>query len=161
MRSLLLALAILTLPLAAGAQGWREHRRDGGGHAGYAESPQRRYEAPARRPNGPAPRNVPYPTAPRPGPVYNGPVYNGPPVGPVQRPSWQQPQERARDQVRMGRRVPLPMVIERLRRSTGADYIDTREGRAPDGRPLYVLRFRQHGRYIDVPVDAETGEVQR
>jgi hypothetical protein len=155
MRSLLLALAILATPLSAGAQGgWREHR---GGGGGYGAAPAQRYQAPARRPNGPAPRGgQPQPAARPPGPVYNGP-----PGGPAQRPPWQQPQERARDQVRMGQRVPLPQVIERLRRTTGAEYIDTREGRAPNGRPLYILRFRQHGRYIDVPVDAETGDVQR
>jgi hypothetical protein len=57
--------------------------------------------------------------------------------------------------------VPLPFVIERLHRSMGADYVDTREVNDPQGRPMYVLRFRRHGRYIDVPVDAETGMVQR
>jgi hypothetical protein len=149
MRSLLLALVILALPLSAGAQGgWRE-RRDGG--RGFAEAPAHRYDAPARRPNGPPPRGGPS----QPGARPPGPVYNGPPGGPAQRPAWRQAP------VVTVRRVPLPQVIERLRRSTGADYVDTREARAPDGRPLYVLRFRQHGRYVDVPVDAETGEVQR
>jgi hypothetical protein len=52
-------------------------------------------------------------------------------------------------------------VIERLSRQMGAEYVYTREAVDPSGRPIYVLRFRQHGRYIDVPVDAETGEVHR
>jgi len=67
----------------------------------------------------------------------------------------------ARAAVRAGRRVPLPYVIERLRHQMGAEYVNAREVNDPSGRPMYVVRFRQRGRYIDVPVDAETGAVQR
>jgi hypothetical protein len=94
-----------------------------------------------------------------PGPMRRGPY--GPPPSVYAPPPFRTQQERARDAVRAGRRVPLPYVIERLRHQMGAEYVDAREVNDPSGRPMYVVRFRQRGRYIDVPVDAETGAVQR
>jgi hypothetical protein len=148
MRSLFAAMLILAAPLSAVAQP-RGHEGHGGGPA-YGG---------ARRPGGPGPA-APY-HGPPPGAGGRldfgapGPGYGAPP------PRYVTPQQHAREEVRSGRRVPLPMVIGRLSREMNAEYVATREDRDPQGRPRYVLRFRQRGRYIDVPVDAETGEVQR
>jgi hypothetical protein len=159
MRSLVAALLILATPLCAQAEGrWRESR----GAPAFA------YAAPGRGP-GPGAMRRPYGPPPQrqggPPPGYGGPPPQGgyggrPPQGGYAGPP-RNPQERARAGVLAHQRVPLPVVIERLRRQTGAEYVDTREVRDPLGRPLYVLRFRQRGRYIDVAVDAVTGEVQR
>ena len=162
MRPLLAVLLILAMPLCAQAGShWRDSRGaqppayTGGGRPAYAPPPHGGYRGP------PSPYAPPPPPPPHGG--YRGPPGPfGPPPGPAYAvPSPRTQQQRARDDVRSGRRAPLPIVIERLRRSTGAEYVDTREVRDPSGRPLYVLRFRQRGRYFDVPVDAETGLVQR
>ena len=157
MRSLVAALLILATPFSALAQGrWREGR--GAPPAAYGPGPEGR--------GGP----------PRGGPVYGGPVYGrpgfygpppvrqgpyGPPPPVYAGPPPRNQQERAREAVRAGRRVPLPYVIEHLRHQMGAEYVDAHEVNDPSGRPMYVVRLRQRGRYIDVPVDAETGAVQR
>jgi hypothetical protein len=91
--------------------------------------------------------------------MRRGPYAPPPPI--YAEPRFRTQQERARDAVRAGQRVPLPYVIERLHRQMGAEYVGAREVNDPSGRPTYVVRFRQRGRYVDVPVDAETGAVQR
>ncbi len=161
MRTLLAVLLILATPLCAQAG---SHWRDSGGAQppAYTGGGRPAY-APPPPPHG-GYRGPPSPYAPPPphGGYRGPPAPYGLPPGPAYAvPSPRTQQQRARDDVRSGRRAPLPMVIERLRRSTGAEYVDTREVRDPSGRPLYVLRFRQRGRYFDVPVDAETGLVQR
>lgn len=159
MRSLLVALLILAAPFSARAEDGEHGRHGGAGRPYAAAGPQPRYEGGPRRDARGGPMMGPgrYPGPPA---RYLGPGASGPPTSSGRGP-WRSPQEQARDQVRQGRRVPLPQVIARLRRTTGADYVDTREISGPGGRPVYLLRFRQHGRFIDVPVDAETGEVQR
>lgn len=160
MRSLVAALLILATPFSVLAGGrWRE----GHGAPPGVYGPGR----PMQPPPGGGPRE-----GPRDGPMYpHGPAYYdgpamrrgpyGPPPGVYAAPPYRSQQERAREAVRAGRRVPLPYVIERLRHQMGAEYMGVREVNDPSGRPMYVVRFRQHGRIIDVPVDAETGAVQR
>lgn len=134
MKRIVATLLLLATPLSAQAsEGWREPR-------GVAAEPHGLYAAPPQRP-------------------YAGPP--GPQAGPRGGPPPRTQQERARQAVRAGQRVPLPVVIDRLRHQTGAEYVDAREVTDAYGRPLYLLRFRQRGRYFDVPVDAETGQVQR
>lgn len=153
MRSLVAALLILATPFSVLAGGrWRE------GHG----APPGVY-GPGRPMQGPPREGPMYPRGPA---YYEGPPQMrrgpyGPPPGVYAAPPYRSQQERAREAVRAGRRVPLPYVIERLRHKMGAEYVDAREVNDPSGRPMYVLRFRQRGRYIDVPVDAETGAVQR
>ena len=150
MRSLVAALLILATPFSVlAADRGREGR--GAPAAVYGRGPGRQM-GPPRGPvyGGPAD----YGPAPmRRGPYAPPPVYASPP--------FRTQQERAREAVRAGRRVPLPYVIEHLRHQMNAEYVDAREVNDPSGRPMYVVRFRQRGRYIDVPVDAETGAVQR
>ena len=159
MRSLVAALLILATPFSALAgDRWREGR--GAPAAAYGQGPAR----PMGPPRGPGYGGPPYygPGGPGgPGPMRQGPYAPPPPRGYGGPPPPRTQQERARDAVRAGRRVPLPLVIEHLRHQMGAEYVDAREVNDPSGRPMYVVRFRQHGRYIDVPVDAETGAVQR
>jgi hypothetical protein len=148
MKSLVATLVILATPLCAQAEP-RWHASRGGEHLyAYAApegGPRRAYGPPPRQGRGGPP------------PAYVGP----PPQGPYQGPP-RSPQQRAREDVRAGRRAPLPAVIERVSRQMGgAQYVNVRETRDAYGRPIYVLRFLQRGRIIEVPVDAETGEVQR
>jgi hypothetical protein len=177
MRLLVAVLLMLATPLCALA-GPRWNAGHGAPPAAYGGAPGRGYQHPEYGNPG---RGYPHPGYGAPPRGYERPEYGGPPRGyrgpspygegpafgegpygapPYGGPSPRTQQQRARDDVRSGRRVPLPFVIERLRRSHG-EYVDTREVRDPQGRPMYVLRFRQRGRYVDVPVDAETGAVQR
>jgi uncharacterized membrane protein YkoI len=72
-----------------------------------------------------------------------------------------QQQDEARDRVRGGELVPLPRVLESIRRRTPGRHLDTGledEG----GRPVYRVRWAANdGRRIDYLVDARTGAVLR
>ena len=74
---------------------------------------------------------------------------------------WRQQQNEARDAVRRGRHVPLPQVLETLRRRTPGRQLDVGiEQHA--GRSMYRVRWAAaDGRRIDYLVDAETGAVVR
>ena len=74
---------------------------------------------------------------------------------------WRQQQNEAREAVRRGKHVPLPVVLETLRRRTPGRILDSGiEERG--GRTLYRVRWAaDDGRRIDYLVDAETGAIVR
>ena len=74
---------------------------------------------------------------------------------------WRQQQNEARDAVRRGRHVPLPQVLETLRRRTPGRILDS--GLEQHGaRTVYRVRWAAaDGRRIDYLVDAETGAILR
>ena len=74
---------------------------------------------------------------------------------------WRQQQNEARDAVRRGKHVPLPQVLETLRRRTPGRILDSGiEERG--GRTMYRVRWAAaDGRRIDYLVDAETGAIVR
>ena len=75
--------------------------------------------------------------------------------------AWRQQQNEARDAVRRGKHVPLPQVLETLRRRTPGRILDSGiEERG--GRAMYRVRWAaDDGRRIDYLVDAETGAIVR
>jgi uncharacterized membrane protein YkoI len=74
---------------------------------------------------------------------------------------WRQQQNEAREAVRRGQHVPLPRVLDTLRRRTPGRILDSgieQHG----GRTLYRVRWAANdGRRIDYLVDAETGAIVR
>ncbi|HEX8570465.1 MAG TPA: PepSY domain-containing protein [Caulobacteraceae bacterium] len=74
---------------------------------------------------------------------------------------WRQQQNEARDAVRRGQHVPLPQVLETLRRRTPGRILDSGI-EEHGGRKMYRVRWAAaDGRRIDYLVDAETGAVVR
>ena len=74
---------------------------------------------------------------------------------------WRQQQDEARDAVRRGRHVPLPQVLDTLRRRTPGRILDSGIEEL-GGRKMYRVRWAtDDGRRIDYLVDAETGAVVR
>ena len=74
---------------------------------------------------------------------------------------WRQQQDEARDAVRRGQHVPLPRVLETLRRRTPGRQLDAGL-EVRDGRTVYRVRWAAaDGRRIDYLVDAESGAVVR
>ena len=74
---------------------------------------------------------------------------------------WRQQQDEARDAVRRGRHVPLPRVLETLRRRTPGRQLDAGL-EVRDGRTVYRVRWvAVDGRRIDYLVDAESGAIVR
>ena len=74
---------------------------------------------------------------------------------------WRQQQNEARDAVRRGKHVPLPQVLDTLRRRTPGRILDSGI-EEHGGRAMYRVRWAAaDGRRIDYLVDAETGAVVR
>lgn len=73
---------------------------------------------------------------------------------------WRAQQDEARAAVRAGRHVPLAKVLDSIRARTPGRQLDTALERAPDGRPMYRVRWAaDNGRRIDYMVDAESGAI--
>ena len=75
--------------------------------------------------------------------------------------AWRQQQNEARDAVRRGKHVPLPQVLDTLRRRTPGRILDSGI-EEHGGRTMYRVRWAAaDGRRIDYLVDAETGAIVR
>jgi hypothetical protein len=87
--------------------------------------------------------------------LADGPRGHGPPSDQGQGPHREQ--ERAFEDTRDGRSMPLPMLEQRvLPRMGGADYL------GPEIRGgTYRMKFIQNGRVIWVDVDPQTGRIIR
>jgi hypothetical protein len=113
-----------------GGDGWRGRGGDWGGRASFA------------------------------GDDHGGPDRGPPPRGPNSlREGYGPQQDEARRGVREGGFVPLPQVLEDLRRRTPGRQLDTGI-EDYDGRPSYRVRWvDRSGRRMDFIVDARTGAV--
>jgi hypothetical protein len=97
---------------------------------------------------------------------YATPGYPSP-LGPYAAPvgggwggDWRAEQYEVRRAVRDGRHVPLSQAIAAVRQRAPGHVLDAAMEAAPDGRPLYRLRWATNdGRRIDYLVDAATGAI--
>ncbi|HWF01079.1 MAG TPA: PepSY domain-containing protein [Caulobacteraceae bacterium] len=141
--------------------------RYGGGGGGYAAPSPYGYAPPAPTRGYPA-RG--YPSRGYPGAAYGPRGYAAPYGGPPgyivggKRPNslaegWSLQQEEARSAVRHGQMAPLGRVIEGIERRTPGRQLDTGI-EYQGGRPIYRVRWMtQHGRRVDILVDAATGAI--
>ena len=73
---------------------------------------------------------------------------------------WSEPQDTVRQGVRSGQLRPLGQVLPELSRRQPGRMLDTGIEDAPDGRPVYRVRWAaRDGRRMDFIVDARTGAV--
>jgi uncharacterized membrane protein YkoI len=73
--------------------------------------------------------------------------------------NWREQQDEARQGVQAGRLLPMPQVIEIVRRQTPGRLLDAGLEQA-GGRPVYRVRWAADGgRRIDYLVDAQTGAI--
>jgi uncharacterized membrane protein YkoI len=64
--------------------------------------------------------------------------------------------------VQQGRYVPLPQIIQAIRRQTPGRMLDAGLEAGPGGRMVYRVRWAaDDGRRIDFIVDAESGAILR